>query len=271
MVYFVNRYEGFNSMSTTETIKSWVRPAYERIWRYWQRYTDKPRGHYPVIIQGIQRSGTNYLTVLLTQSDYKVMNKIDPKRDDPTHKHFRWQKNKSSIVMDESYQNSQYVASLEEINEICGYPPEFKHIVLFRTPEKWLNSIYRWGLENRWFDNEEDFFSRKLHIAYLQEWDAYYSFWQGIAAQKPNQVLLMNHEMFIAEPDKGLSLIDNFMGVKRNNPQQLVYSVEKVRHSRPISEDRTSLECPELTTLLDQATVFGWRAVLAELIRHFKK
>jgi hypothetical protein len=249
-------------MSHYKTIKNVVRPLYEHIWKIWLRCTDKPSGHYPVIIQGIQRSGTNYLTTLLTQSDYRIINRIDPKRNDPRHKHFRWQQDKSSIVMDNRYQNSLYAASLEEINKICGYPVDLKHIVLFRTPENWLNSIYRWGLESKWFENEDDFFSRKLHITYLQEWDAYYSFWQSIAAHTPHQVLLMNYERLIEESNRGIAQIELFMGVKRNPSENLQYSVEKVRHSRPISEKRTSLERPELTILFKQSTIFDWRTAM---------
>jgi hypothetical protein len=238
------------------------RPVYTFIWELWERYTGKSTGHYPVIIQGIQRSGTNFLATLLTQSDYRIINKIDPKRDDPRHKHFRWQKDKSSIVMDLRYRNSKYVKSLEEINEICCYPPEFKHIVLFRTPKKWINSIYRWGLGNGWFDNELDFFARKLHKAYLNEWDAYYSFWQNMALLDPDRILLMSYERLIGEPASALARIDKFMGVNRNDTKQLITTVEKVRHSRPITEKRSSLQHPELATLLDQTTIFDWRKAM---------
>ncbi|MBU3004333.1 sulfotransferase domain-containing protein [Paraglaciecola arctica] len=249
-------------MSNYRVLKNLFRPVYEQVRSTWELYADKPTGHYPIVIQGIQRSGTNYLTTLLTQSDYRIINKIDPKRSNPSHKHFRWQKNKHSIVMDARYQNNRYVNSLQDINKICGYKPDLKHIVLFRTPEKWLNSIYRWGLESKWFKNEDEFFAQNLHIAYLKEWDAYYSFWQKTAAQTPNQVLLMSYERLIAESELGLSKIDQFMGVVRHSTDNLIYSVDKVRHSRPIVEKRTALNRPELSELLKKTTNFDWHTAM---------
>ena len=217
------------------------------------------KGRYPVVIQGIQRSGTNYLTAVLMSSDYRVLNKIDPKRSNPRHKHCRWQNDKTTIVMDDRYRNESFVTSIAEINAICGYPENQKHIVIFRSPDKWLGSIYRWGLESSWFNDEEDFFNRNLHWSYLQEWDAYYDFWQRMALQSPEQVLFVSHERLVKQTEVALERINKFMGVVLSTELRPSISIEKVRHSKPITEKRVSLQHPELTILLNKPLVFDWR------------
>ena len=231
----------------------------ENILNLYEFIFDYSKGQYPVVIQGIQRSGTNYLTAVLMSSDYRVLNKIDPKRSNPRHKHCRWQNDKTTIVMDDRYKNERVVSSISEINAICGYPENQKHIVIFRSPDKWLNSIYRWGLENFWFNDEKDFFNLNLHESYLREWDAYYYFWQSMALQSPAQVLFVSHERLVNKTEVELERINKFMGVERSGKQTTNTLIKKVRHSRPISEKRTFLQHPELTTLLNKEFVFDWR------------
>lgn len=53
-------------------------------------FTDHPK----IVHQGIQRSRTNYLRVLLKKAGFFVLNEVDVRRDHPNHKHFRWQDKK---------------------------------------------------------------------------------------------------------------------------------------------------------------------------------
>lgn len=250
---------GLNNMKITKLIKNHFRPIYDYIWKFWELHTDKPSGQYPIVIQGIQRSGTNYLTEVLMSFEYRVLNRIDPKRNNPCHKHCRWQNDKTTIVMDDRYQNNCYASSICQINAICGYPESQKHIVIFRSPDKWLSSIYQWGLQNFWFNDKKEFFDRNLHKTYLQEWDAYYAFWQSMTSQDPEQVLIVCYELLVNQPGIELERIDNFMGIERLTKVKSNISIEKVRHSKPISENRVSLQHPEIAMLLNKEFFFDWR------------
>ncbi|WP_342858642.1 sulfotransferase domain-containing protein [Pacificibacter sp. AS14] len=223
---------------------------------------ERPKGNYPVAIQGIQRSGTNFLTALLDQGSYRILNRLDPKRHDPRHKHCRWQADKSTIVMDDQYRNTLSASSVREINTLCGYAPETKHIILFRAPEPWLNSIFRWGLEAEWYPSEDAFFEQQLHVAYWREWDAFYAFWQDRQRQEPDQVLIVSHKKMIENPQDGLKRIDAFMGVVRAPHETAFTPIEKVRHSRPIGEKREPLDRAELTDVLDMPTQFDWQSYM---------
>ena len=246
-------------------LKNILRPAYVRGWKAWIRINERPKGTYPVAIQGIQRSGTNFLTTLLDNADYRVLNRIDPKRNDPRHKHCRWQEDKSTIVMDERFRNSVTASSIDEVNEICRYPADMQHIVLFRAPEKWLNSIFRWGLKNEWFSSEDAFFERGLHEAFLREWDEYYAFWQDMQRDDSKRVLILSHEDLVRSPTEGLKRIEAFSGVVRAASMAPAGPVKKVRHSRPIGERRKDLDREELRDVLSLPTHFDWQAYLEKV------
>lgn len=239
-------------------IKNTIRPIYEQFWKIWERLVDKPVGDYPLVIQGIQRSGTNYITVVLSQANYKIVNKIDPARNNPKHKHFRWQEDKSTILMDRRYKNKITANTLSTVNQICGYSDNYKHVVIYRTPEKWLNSIYRWGLGCGWFNNEAEFFDKGFHVAFLKEWDAYYAFWQSIKLSAPERVLFIEHGQFAKNPIAGLERVDRFMQVKRSERVKIEKTIDKVRHSRPLSEARETCDENKIKELLKQELEFDW-------------
>lgn len=244
------------------TLKHRVRPVYEVVMYFWAWLTERRSGAHPIIIQGIQRSGTNYFAVLLQQAGYRILNNIDPRRNDPRHKHFRWQDDKTSIVMDSRYRNARFASSIEEINTICGYPSDYKHVVIFRDPIAWINSIFRWGLNNNWYSTSDEFFSKKLHIAYLQEWDEYYKFWEGIAAKSPTQVKLINYEQLLREPHESIREIDLFVGFGRSEIVSINPVIAKVRHSQPIKKERERLDQAELNDIEGYPFKFDWKAAL---------
>tara|TARA_R110002124_G_scaffold68901_1_gene186052 strand:+ start:168 stop:908 length:741 start_codon:yes stop_codon:yes gene_type:complete len=237
-----------------------ARAGYDILWKSWARLREKDQGIYPVVHQGIQRSGTNFLSAVLSKADYRIINRIDPARDAPRHKHFRWQDDKSSIVMDSRYGNDRHVGSVAEINRICGYPEDQKHIVLFREPRDWLDGIFRWGLANGWFPSQEAFFEGDLHRAYLREWDAYYAKWADLAARDPAGVLLVSYGDLRRDARAGVLAIDRFMGVERATPLGTDFTIDKVRHSKPMTEKRKGLEHPGIDAALNAPFAFDWQA-----------
>lgn len=227
--------------------------------RTWRKLTETETGQYPVAHQGIQRSGTNYFCEVLAKADYRVLNRIDPPRDDPRHKHFRWQAEKSTIVMDANFRNTLTVGSVGEINRLCGYPSDTKHLVLFRAPRGWLDSIFRWGLQNRWFDSEEEFMSRQLYRSYLAEWDGFYATWADFARDNPEQVMIIDYGDLKRSPADMIKRIDTFMGLGRSG-YTYPGEIERVRHSAPISERRAGLDHPELDAAVAEPGAFDWRS-----------
>lgn len=242
----------------SQSLKNALRPAYVRVWKTWVRLTEPPRGRYPVVHQGIQRSGTNFLSSVLETGDYRVLNRIDPPRDDPRHKHFRWQEDKSTIVMDAKYRNTVTAATIREVNEICGHPPEMRHLVLFRPPRDWIDAIFRWGVPLGWFASEEEFIARDMHRAFLREWHAYYAAWARFAEDCPEQVLMLSYADLKRDRAAVLDRIDRFMGVSRDTPVVFDTARRKVRHSRPMSEARQGLGRAEIDAAVAEGGAFDW-------------
>ena len=179
---------------------------------------------------GIQRSGTNYLNEWLKLSGCRVINTYDPKRNDPRHKHFRWQDDKDKIVLDKNYKNDVRVSSIAELNSICGYSAGTKHVVIYRNPKYWLNGIYLWGVRSGWIteslDREEVYIFLK---GATEEWLEYYHFWYKIQRKDPECVCIIPHSTVINNNGCGLGLLVDFLGLNLGVADVKIESVSKSR------------------------------------------
>ena len=225
--------------------------------RRWRKLTEKEIGKYPIAHAGIQRSGTNYVCAVLEKADYRVVNRIDPPRNVPSHKHTRWQTDKTTVVMDSRYRTDSTAMDAEELNDACGHPADMKHLVIFRNPRDWLNSIYRWGLKNEWFKNEEEFFREGLHKKYLDEWHEFYGAWESIYQRSPDMVRFVAYDDLTSSPGDIILKIDKFAGVEREMPIEPL-SVRHVRHSEPIQKKRIDLDVSELDEEARKGGAFNW-------------
>ena len=246
------------------SFKSLIRPLYVKVWKTWERLTDRPTGRYPVAHQGIQRSGTNYLAAILMDADYLLLNRIDPKRDDPRHKHFRWQKDKSTIKMDQRYANDMHASRVAEVNRHANWPEGTRHVVLFRDPRDWLDGIFRWGCANNWFASEEAFVYKGMHTTFLREWDAYYTHWAELAQRDPTEVMIVRYANLRRDPGGEIHKIDLYSGVTREKPGDFSGQKMKVRHSKPLDVQRQKLSSPEIDELFCSPTTFDWQAYQLE-------
>lgn len=232
--------------------------------RAWFRVEKKFNRLPTVAHQGIQRSGTNYLGKLLDQAGFFVINRVDPPRDDPRHKHFRWQPDKSTIVISPAYRNGLTASTVLDINRICGWDGDEKHIVIFKEPAAWLSSIHRWGLAHGWVDPGVDFFGdRKLAAGWLQEWSAYYQVWADMHAGTPAQVYIVCYEDLVAEPERRIRDIATFLGVSSRVNLRDGGRVAKVPHSsvRQTSSAWMSMgEDDRIHELVERTVSFDWRA-----------
>lgn len=245
------------------TIKEAVRPYYAAARRHARsavdaahsRFTRLPR----VAHQGIQRSGTNYLCALLSASGYFVENSVDPRRDNPRHKHFRWQDDKTTITMDRAFSNSAYAGSIEELNAIAGFSPDTRHIVIFKDPHRWLPSILRWGRVNGWIDRDATIRSNESVIAsWLREWDQYYAKWFALHDAQPEAVAIVSYEHLSADPHTGLAAIRDFMQDTRPLTLRDDGYIAKVPHSaRRESHERGNES--QATALVDKIVSPRWR------------
>lgn len=211
---------------------------------------------------GIQRSGTNFLSVLLRNNKVHVLNSVDPKRNSPNHKHFRWQDDKSTILMDARYANSVVVDSIDQVDKLCGYPEQIVHFVIFKPPHTWLPSIERWAVRCGWIPRSAAIFSeaddRPLadhHIAYLREWDSYYLKWHSFQKAAPHRVVLLNYEELIGDQEAVLFSLLDHVGLK---PKRLNLNVGQVSHSLEFTSPRVNNLTQTQHDVISANITFPW-------------
>lgn len=240
-------------------LKELVRPVYRSVWKNWERLTLLSKGRYPIIIQGIQRSGTNFLSEVLLRGDYRVLNQADPPRNHPRHKHCRWFPDKSLIQMDPKYRNDLTAQTIHDVNALSRWPRDSRHLVLFRDPEDWLNAIFRWGLVSEWFASEAEFIETGKHLAFMAEWHAFYAQWQAFAAADPDQVLILRFQDLKRSPSGILAQVDRFAGLSRPPPLDPDEEIQKVRHSKPLDAPRQNLVAAESLAAATMDGAFDWQ------------
>lgn len=139
---------------------------------------------------GLQRSGTNYLNQCLIRLGIYPLNTFDEKRSSPRHKHCRWYADKSAIPSFLVYQygNDYFAKDLHRINQVCGYPSDTIHFVVYKSKKDWLVSILNWGWRCGWFSSEFD--ARDSIHQLSRDYDCFLSFWRELREKNPGSVAL---------------------------------------------------------------------------------
>ncbi|GAA4415511.1 hypothetical protein GCM10023169_01890 [Georgenia halophila] len=245
--------------------KPLVRPAYATgrrlaltaVHRFRSSLNHDPR----LAHQGIQRAGTNYLCALLVEAGYFVENAVDPRRDDPRHKHFRWQDDKSTIVMDRAFLNDERAQTIEQVNSAANFLPGIRHVVIFKHPDNWLPSIHRWARRNRWIEPRATFGDNRDALrVWLREWDAYYGKWFDLATTSPGKVLVTSYEDLSESPVDTLARVRRFMGDERPLTLRSGGRLAKVPHSSAVDRSGRTDPAPWLSELIDETVGCRWRA-----------
>lgn len=143
---------------------------------------------------GLQRNGTNFLLLSLKKLKINVINEVDPTRCDPRHKHFRWYADKSVIpyFIAEQYGNCISADTIFDLNRICGYPRDTKHIVIRKKKSSAVVSLANWGLRTGWFSDKQN--AVENFPLLVRDYNEYYGFWQQLGASCPSWVKVIDFE-----------------------------------------------------------------------------
>lgn len=162
---------------------------------------------------GLQRNGTNYLLLCLKSLKLDVINEFDPQRNHPSHKHFRWYKNKGSVpnFINNEYFNTNNASSVEEINKIAGYPRDTVHVVIRKDRDSAVVSLANWGLGCGWFENKEH--AIKSFQELEKDYDAYYEYWRDLSEKEPRKVVIVQFEEIVKDGHRLAEALDS-VGIK---------------------------------------------------------
>ena len=149
-----------------------------------------------VAYHGMERSGSNYFCACLISINIDLINLFAPPRKNsssPEHKHYRWYPNKELIPnFRKEFFNDKIVENIKEINNICGYPEDTRHIIIKKKPLNAVTSIANHGLRMKWFEDKKDAENNIELIA--KDYEAYYDFWQNMSDLSPSLVQVILYE-----------------------------------------------------------------------------
>ena len=164
----------------------------------WNRRRAERFGAGFVAHHGLQRAGTNYLLIALKDLGFYPLNALNPRRDHPRHKHFRWQPDKSMIRPGSAFANTVKVETPEALDRAACYPAGTCHLVIQKAPEIWLPSVLNWGLRCKWWPDKSAALADVERV--LEDYHAYHRFWYEMQRQAPQRVVILNYETLREEP-----------------------------------------------------------------------
>ena len=172
---------------------------------------------------GIERSGTNYLRSCLIFLKIDLINEIDGAANNPQHKHFRWYEDKSLIPSFRSHLlNNINAKNLSDINRLCDYPNDTKHVIVKKTLIKGMTSLANYAANDNWFKSKDEI--KKNIPIILEDYKAYYNFWGKISKENPNQVILIYYEDLVASSKTLLEILEKIgISPKVKVPKQLIF------------------------------------------------
>ena len=158
---------------------------------------------------GLQRNGTNFLLHALRHLDVDVINEFDKKRNKPQHKHFRWYSSKENIPEQiyAEYFNSLIAENVHEVNALCNFPRDTKHIVIYKEENSSIVSVLNWGIRVGWFNSKQD--ALNSYYLYKLDYRLYYSFWKKLANHNPDYVQLLSFEKLIESNNEIADILKN--------------------------------------------------------------
>lgn len=151
----------------------------------------------PLLLYGLQRSGTNYVEQLIVRnvSNVKFVNNLRDRKS-IAHKHFRLYKEKSFIPVD-AYANDvvfNTFSSLDDALTTCTRHSNVHYIVVQKSLHAWLISIRKWALKCQWPPVPLE----KLVCDYRE----FYKAWEQFAEQAPHRVTILQYKDVLRDPQR---------------------------------------------------------------------
>lgn len=196
----------------------------------------------PVMIYGLQRTGTNYLESLMPKNfmDVELMND-GAARSLPVHKHFRLYDDMTFIPETKYYNNFHY-DSLQQLEQhlfsMTG-KRDIKFIVAVRNPYNWYLSYCRLARKNsrllkrnKWLN----FNRTSENPQFMIDYNLFYEKWLEFIKANPDQTLLVRHEDTLQNLAYALERISNSMGLKLKSGT--IENPDKVHMSKKFTEKK---------------------------------
>lgn len=144
-----------------------------------------------LLVNGLQRTGTNYLEVLLKRR-YRVRIVNAAERSAAGHKHARLYPDKA-LIPEPQYRNDLHVVDYVSFEALLEVVPD-QVLVISKDPYSWYLSYRKFGERCGWPPPDHH---------YIDEYNAYYGTWLQLAATT-SRVHFVRYIDLLAEPDAAL-------------------------------------------------------------------
>ena len=153
-------------------------------------------------VYGLQRSGTNFLTVLMRTNFGIILKNNDYNdRKNVTHKHFRIYDDKKFILVNQ-YQNDIIIDDYEKLEKIIE-EKNLKIFVIRKDIHAWLVSIERWAKKCNW--------EEKNKMKYIDDYLEFYKKWESF---RSDNILFIDYISLLKKDKETISAIEKFTGKK---------------------------------------------------------
>lgn len=196
----------------------------------------------PLIIYGLQRTGTNYLESLIPKnfSNFELIND-GAARSLPVHKHFRLYDDMNFIPEPKYYNNFHYdsLSDLEEHLESITGKHGIKFIIAVRNPYNWYLSYCRLARKNtRLFKRSRwpHFNRHSENPQFMIDYNLFYQKWLTFIKANPDKTILIRHEDNLQNLEKSLNRIEQKFGLNRKSEK--IENPGKVNMSKKFTEQK---------------------------------
>lgn len=178
-----------------------------------------------ILYSGLQRSGTNFLDVLIKKNYHVTSLNKDGNKSSPLHKHFRLYDNKE-IIPESSYQNGFQILDFKSYEQIFDIIPDY-YLVISKDPYSWLLSYRNWVELCRW---------PEVKHHYIEEYNLFYKKWLELSIQT-NKIIFIKYIDLLRSPGDELYRLQMKMGLEKLCPY-LVHTINKIEQSGPFTDER---------------------------------
>jgi len=187
----------------------------------------------PLMIYGMQRTGTNYIEKLLIDNldNIKLCNGLI--RCLPDHKHFRLHDEKF-VVPEPKYFNS---FSYEDFNSFKNHVEKLvgvkisQFIVVIKHPFGWYSSYLKHAKKYRYHINRKSFNSH-----FMIDYNHFYKKWITFSNEAPDKVKIIKYEEVLSDRQKIMSELCTALGSKFLH--ETILNPDKVYMSKSFTNKR---------------------------------
>ena len=153
-----------------------------------------------VAYHGMERNGTNFLALCLTDLKCVIVNHHFNDRRKFGHKHYRWNLKSYGDLnfYNKYYMSDVAVSTVQDLNTVSGFPASTVHVVIQKQKMDACVSFLNFGLRSLYYRNKAEAIQDVVRVQ--RDYDYYYEFWAKLREKEPQKVFITEHQELLKSP-----------------------------------------------------------------------